>query len=923
MPVSVTNQPTVNPNIDLNRPEARAPAGGEQVARVSSRPGGVTAAGDSPLSPEGLNTGAHSLQDLGLGEQLQALLDTLPDTRALPDDVVSDALPDDVVSEPASAVRPDEIAFKSQVAMGLPVESTTGAAARLAKVGEIRQQGAEVNATGNGRPVDQDLAAYEARLTGQLATDPTTKRALTQRQALSARAGQAVLDSVIKSLDEDGMNRHSMPGREFYHSVEIHRAKLDKAAQLLATVSADGNAGELEPVFEPEGGESSKDIKKQSTAAMGAYLGIKKPSKNVKAAATQDFLAKVDRFLDAPDIASQSAPGTVRVPRAILQRAKQPPPLIGPDTSPSGALTPDEKVALFIARTVEKSIDIDKVSNKADNALFKPMSDPRQVRKQVAEGVRQELRSQFQPIVKSITVPSPGPTDSSMQTYKSELTPAQARGPDFGSAGVLCSDAHADKHLTNLWSSRYQDSAGKTLFNGVRHGTVSAYGINPGHLRKLPKSELHNLVRNNLSERQLAGRSIEQAAKKLTSRFSLEGIRLRDAIRGQATRNRALELVKFNLLNNPQALEKVRGNIGSVDLEIPSIMLVTPDRPRRILGTFGIKHDYDELRMTREQDAALKALAREPVQVTIDTDRGSRTVAVNVKPLNFSFGVNSFALGKAGALRGWSNADAINRGSIERLVGDPEAGGKPQTGLVAEYLQGTEDGFDLSVTEQDRQAVLQLTDQIRDLYKTKAHHKQNNDPYALPARLALLTSKLGLTPAYNCKSGKDRTGQMDSEIKFLATRIASEGQAPRPGAELGVHERDLYRNLVLNAGNHEIQRLNTGHARLQGKVKFHHPPPGRPGQSTATPGAIEIHQCLILRQLISASARWPGSTTSPYQRRGRARCGPMTAWNAWFPSATTTCSCTCRCSTRTKWRRRTCAAKRPKRLTFTRRKLTI
>lgn len=808
MPVSVTNQPTVNPNIDLNRPEARAPAGGEQVARVSSRPGGVTAAGDGPLSPEGLNTGTHSLQELGLGEQLQALIDTLSEPGALPDDVVS---------EPASAVRPDEIAFKSQVAMGFPVESTTGAAARLAEVGEIRQQEAEVNATGNGRPVDQDLAAYEARLTEQLATDPTTKRALTQRQALSARAGQAVLDSVIKGLDDDGVNRHSMPGRQFHYGVEIHPAKLDKAAQLLAAVSADRNAGELEPVFAPEGGESSKDIKKQSTAAMGAYLGIKKPSKNVKAAATQDFLAKVDRFLDAPDIASQSAPGTVRVPRAILQRAKQPPPLIGPDTSPSGALTPDEKVALFIARTVEKSIDIDKL-DKPDKALFKPMSDPRQVRKQVAEGVRQELRSQFQPIVKSITVPSPGPTDSSMQTYKSELTPAQARGPDFGSAGVLCSDAHADKHLTNLWSSRYQDSAGKTLFNGVRHGTVSAYGINPGHLRKLPKSELHNLIRNNLSERQLAGRSIEQAAKKLTSRFSLEGMRLRDAIRGQATRNRALELVKFNLLNNPQALEKVRGNIGSVDLEIPSIMLVTPDRPRRILGTFGIKHDYDELRMTREQDAALKALAREPVQVTIDTDRGPRTVDVNVKPLNFSFGVNSFALGKAGALRGWSNADAINRGSIERLVGDPEAGGEPETGLVAEYLEGTEDGFDLSVTEQDRQAVLQLTDQIRDLYKTKAHHKQNNDPYALPARLALLTSKLGLTPAYNCKSGKDRTGQMDSEIKFLATRIASEGQAPQPGAELGVHERDLYRNLVLNAGNHEIQRLNTGHAGYKVKL---------------------------------------------------------------------------------------------------------
>ena len=782
MPAGVINQPAVNPNIDINRPEARAPAGDNQVARVSSQPGGATAAGNSPLSLDGLNTGNHSLQALGLREGLQALVDSLPPEERAVDELRAriETLPD----SDSGATAP---AAAQGAAGGAEPDFRTAAAIGLA---DVSLQGA-------------DPAEREARLTEQLTGDPNTARALTERQALSARAGQEVLATAKRALLE---------GYQPSLDTGFDAGKFNKAAQLLEAVSGGQDAGAPEPVYEPAAGEKGKDIKKHMQQAIAAYLGVKKPSKGEKAAAIQDFTARVDRFLDARG----GAPAG-RVPRAVLQESaaqQQPPPLVGPDSSPSGVLTPDEKVALFIARTVQKSVNLDKVPQE-QRSLFKQLGEPKQARKQVAAGVQQELRSRFKPITKSITVAAPG---QPAQTYKSELTPARAQGTGFGERGVLCSDAHSADHLTNLWSTRYQGPAGKTLFSGVRHGAVSAYGINPGYLKKLPKNELHALIDKHLPESLRAGRGTEQLAKKLTSRFSVEGMRLRDALRGQATANRAREMVKFNLLNNPQAMEKVRGNIGAVDLEIPSIMLVTPDKMRRGFAVFGMMHKYDELRMTREQDAALKALAKEPVQVTVDTDKGPRTVNVNVKPLNFSLGVNSLALTKS-PLQNWGQADNINRASVERLVGT-ETGpdGAPANGLVADYLEGTALGLDFDVSEQDRKVVTQLADQVRELWQTKAHHRQNNDPYALPARLALLTHKLGLTPAYNCKSGKDRTGQLDAEIKFLATRIESGGEAPRPGADLSAPEQALYRNVALNAGNHEVQQLNTGFAGYKVKL---------------------------------------------------------------------------------------------------------
>ena len=80
----------------------------------------------------------------------------------------------------------------------------------------------------------------------------------------------------------------------------------------------------------------------------------------------------------------------------------------------------------------------------------------------------------------------------------------------------------------------------------------------------------------------------------------------------------------------------------------------------------------------------------------------------------------------------------------------------------------------------------------------------------MAARYAVLTYLMGGTPCWNCKSGKDRTGQMDVECKFLAALIARGEEIPEPGAKLTKAQQGLFRAIAFEGGNFEMQKANTG-----------------------------------------------------------------------------------------------------------------
>ncbi len=81
---------------------------------------------------------------------------------------------------------------------------------------------------------------------------------------------------------------------------------------------------------------------------------------------------------------------------------------------------------------------------------------------------------------------------------------------------------------------------------------------------------------------------------------------------------------------------------------------------------------------------------------------------------------------------------------------------KPDRGWVGEWLAQYPDNYEVVNT---------LAHQIKDIWKNNQHHKDGGEPYKLAQRLAMLAHEIDAVPARNCKSGKDRTGMMDSEIK--------------------------------------------------------------------------------------------------------------------------------------------------------------
>jgi hypothetical protein len=103
-----------------------------------------------------------------------------------------------------------------------------------------------------------------------------------------------------------------------------------------------------------------------------------------------------------------------------------------------------------------------------------------------------------------------------------------------------------------------------------------------------------------------------------------------------------------------------------------------------------------------------------------------------------------------------------------------------------------------------------LAKQIRGIWDSGSYMSEGQEPYKIVSRIAVLAHLIGDTPVWNCKSGKDRTGQLDVEAKFLAWQIAAHGSVPAPDRSRDKEEKAQLFQMVANSGNLEMQKLNTG-----------------------------------------------------------------------------------------------------------------
>ena len=427
---------------------------------------------------------------------------------------------------------------------------------------------------------------------------------------------------------------------------------------------------------------------------------------------------------------------------------------------------------------------------------------------------------------------------------------------DYPSNGINCSDRTQYKHVPNLAQTTLTNSSGEVLFSGFRHGVLDSYDIDAEHLQSLPDAELRTMIADLLVREEPADRTREAS---VAEQFALirsdpkAAQRAAETMRSQASRDMASEMAVAALVADPEKLQNALDG-DTVDVGLSSISVLTPDSLRNLAGNAR----SDERTMLNHQTEALGRLAaRNPVELRVrDNDGALRTVKVNVQLRQFNFGVNAGAVGRARVgpvsipsqtpgwrnLMGWGFAMERNNPQLQQLFGNANAaelGGDVSDRLFlmrneAERVAAEVDDIEEYIAMQDGEDTSDLDDeaatlraelatlnkriesldsaarQAKGIWASNDYRAGGGDPFKMVSRLALVGHLMGETPLFNCKSGKDRTGQLDAEVKFLATAADQNGgRVPPPGESMEAW-RGVRSDFVFNTGNLEMQRLNTG-----------------------------------------------------------------------------------------------------------------
>lgn len=461
------------------------------------------------------------------------------------------------------------------------------------------------------------------------------------------------------------------------------------------------------------------------------------------------------------------------------------------------------------------------------------------------------------PIVKEIQLQSGSET---VLSY-SETTPAGNFIDAYAGKGFNAHSSTEYTHAVNLAQTRLVDGQGQELFSGLRHGVISAFGINASEVSHMSDEELAPMVeallpkamwvRENerallmmetLSNLGMADMPEGPDAPKLgepSLQETLAAVRenpgLVDAMRREANLNRARETVLGTLLTDPALMERALSG-QQVPVDILSISLLTPDNIRPTLKG----PNENERLMVQDQIQAWKDVSGPQTFTVKDANGQDRVISVDVRPIACNYGVNAGGVGSASWLiGGWDNVAGINGEALGQLLGDDvnalADGGMPG-GLIGQRMQDLEmqiqvgrdtleilrsNGSDqlaaevaakLRANEDKLAQARELTQQIAQIQKDGSYRVAGTEPYKMPTRLAVLSEMFGLKVMFNCKSGKDRTGELDAEIKHFKLQMGLTGKVPHYERVRSGPEIAQFHEVVTHSGNFEMQRLNTGYA---------------------------------------------------------------------------------------------------------------
>jgi len=350
-----------------------------------------------------------------------------------------------------------------------------------------------------------------------------------------------------------------------------------------------------------------------------------------------------------------------------------------------------------------------------------------------------------------------------------------------GINGVCSYATREARHAVNLWNTKFRPYpiAGTDtgyVFSGLRHGVHDAYGI------KTPDQ-----------------------------RNAANDARVKEFIHASL-----LDHLKRNKLDTRKMSAE-----EAIEIKIVSVNLLTAAGK--------------EKEMIEQQQRAFARANGQEMRIRIADGRGHEK-ELKVKPMIFTFctPVNHLSLSKIGRLIGiWRTADSINKKSVKNLIGSIEKN-EPIGGLVGDQLRKLnaelENTDAASAAQINKRTVLtekislikELVNQVREIMLKDLHHEVGNEPYKLPTRLLALSNEIGATPAFNCKSGKDRTGQLHVEIRDLYAHLNATGGLLREiNAKRQGIAQENFQKLFFAGGDREIQALNTGVAGSKSQLPYY------------------------------------------------------------------------------------------------------
>jgi hypothetical protein len=294
----------------------------------------------------------------------------------------------------------------------------------------------------------------------------------------------------------------------------------------------------------------------------------------------------------------------------------------------------------------------------------------------------------------------------------------------------------------------------------------------------------------------------------------------------QGALNRAREVFILEMTRNPELLKQIA---KGEEVLFTSVGLLTPDNLRHQLHKlFGFSASGDEKEMVAIQAQAWDDLRNEIIAKRIEIN-GKAVIA---EIIDFNIGVNKGAtvlatnpiIGEAVSGSEYANSRVNNKSRIKLQTTTTNRLAKMQTKLNEKNFQRTSNpptnsadlkklDNEIKALSRDIATIKELSTQIEAMWEDGSYREAGNEPYKLASRVALLSHLLGGGTVFNCKSGKDRTAQLDAEVKFLAFQIrTSNGKVPKPDRKRTNLEKIQFATFIFfDESRRKMQEFNTGY----------------------------------------------------------------------------------------------------------------